>query len=222
MKPVVDVVIERDEVVGEGGFLAVRRLGLRNRREDGTVSEPYVCDFLVRPKGLDAVIVVLYRQTDSGVEVLLRDGLRPALSLGRSAELAPIADGKMSLFMSEVVAGIIEAGDEGESGVRKRAAIEVHEEGGYRVSPDDIEFLGAGSYPSPGAMPEKFWLMAVEIPADATQEPLPGDGSPMEEGATTRWVTLAQAISDCVSGRLEDLKTEVVLRRLRDRLASSP
>ncbi len=203
----------------EGGFMAVRRLHLRNRRDDGSFSEPYICDFLVRPKGVDAAVVAIYHRADDGVRVLLRDGLRPALAAGRAPETLPIADSRSYLMFTEVVAGIIEVGDRGEAGVRTRAAMEVEEESGYLVAADDVEFLGAGSFPSPGSMAEKFWLMAVEVKEPSEQGQASGDGSPMEEGASTRWMGLDEAITACVDGEIEDAKTELVLRRLRDRLS---
>lgn len=219
MTKVVDFEVISDTVEGiEGGFLAVRRLRLRNRRADGSRSEPYVCDFLVRPKGVDAAVVAIYHRGDDGVRVLLREGLRPALTKGRSPEDLPIADARPYLTFTEVVAGIIEVDDHGESGVRARAVAEVEEEAGFVVSADDVVFLGAGSFPSPGSMPEKFWLMAVEISDPAAQVHARGDGSPMEEGATTRWMALDDAIAACVEGRIEDAKTELALRRLRERL----
>ena len=78
--------------------------------------------------------------------------------------------------------------------------------------------LGAGALPSPGAMIEKFYFVAVEVDP-ATQGALAGDGSPMEEGATTRWLGLDAALAACMRGELCDLKTELGLRRLRDHLA---
>ena len=67
-------------------------------------------------------------------------------------------------------------------------------------------------------MVEKFYFAAVEVDPRA-QHPLAGDGSPMEEGARTRWLGLDDAIAACVRGEISDLKTELGLRRLRDRLA---
>jgi ADP-ribose pyrophosphatase len=67
-------------------------------------------------------------------------------------------------------------------------------------------------------MEEKFWLAAVEVDPAAAAETLAGDGSPMEEGAHVEWMELDAAIEACVTGELEDAKTEIVLRRLRDRL----
>ena len=78
--------------------------------------------------------------------------------------------------------------------------------------------LGAGGFPSPGIIGEKVWLAAAEVADPGSQGSIEGDGSPMEEGAVTRWMELDQAISACVAGDIEDFKTELVLRRLRDHL----
>jgi ADP-ribose pyrophosphatase len=211
--------IDNDRVVGkEGGFVAIRRLDMRNRRTDGSLSEPYLCDFIVRPFGVDAVVVAVFHRHDDQVSVLVREQLRPAMALGRRAEKPPIPDAKEYLFFTELVAGIIETDDVGEAGLRRRAALEVHEEAGYRVGDEDVILLGAGTFPSPGLLTEKFWLTAVPIEDPAAQESLPGDGSPLEEGASTRWIELDEAIAACTRGDIEDLKTEVTLRRLRDYL----
>jgi hypothetical protein len=66
-------------------------------------------------------------------------------------------------------------------------------------------------------MMEKFYFTAVEVDPVA-QQPLAGDGSPMEEGASTRWMAIDAAIAACVAGEIIDLKTEAGLRRLRDHL----
>lgn len=214
---VVELVIESDEHVGGGGFLEIRRLFLRNRRADGSLSPRYNSDSIVRPYGQDAVIVAVFARTASGVQVLLRDGLRPPIMLGRDPDRAPLPEARAGMFLSELVAGIIENEDVGEAGLRARAAAETLEEAGFTVDPAQVIILGAGSLPSPGAMIEKFYFTAVEVDP-ATQQALGGDGSPMEEGATTRWLELDAAIAACVRGEICDLKTEAGLRRLRDHL----
>ncbi len=218
--PIVEVVVDGDERVGQGGFLEIRRLRLRNRRADGTTSASYVCDSIARPYGQDAVVVAVFARRDDRVEVLLRDGLRPAVALGRDPAAAPLPEPRPALFLTELVAGIIEVSDHGEQGLRARAAHETLEEAGFAVDPDRVIVIGAGTLPSPGAMVEKFYFAAVEV-EPAMQRPLAGDGSPMEEGATTRWMALEDAIAACVRGELSDLKTELGLRRLRDYLAAS-
>jgi ADP-ribose pyrophosphatase len=214
---VVGFVIDSDEVVGQGGFLAIRRLRMRNRRADGSISGPYVCDAIARPYGQDAVVVAVYARTARGVEVLVRDGLRPALLAGRDPARAPLPEPPPGMFLTELVAGIVEPGDTGAEGLRHRAAAEVAEEAGFAVAPSAIALLGGGVYPSPGSMVEKFYFAAVEVDP-AAQQALPGDGSPMEEGARTRWLLLDAAIDACLRGELPDLKTELGLRRLRDHL----
>ena len=42
----------------------------------------------------------------------------------------------------------------------------------------------------------------------------------MEEGAVCRWLPLDAAIAACVAGDIEDTKTEIALRRLRDHLGA--
>jgi ADP-ribose pyrophosphatase len=213
---VTGVEILSDEIVGrEGGFLAIRRLRMRNVRADGSRSEPYLVDFLVRPKGIDAVVVAIFTRQGGGVRVLLRDGLRPALHVGRPPAELPVPDPRRYLFFRELVAGIIEPEDEGEEGIRRRAALEVEEEAGLVVDPARIFALGAGCFPSPGSMPEKFFLYAVEVDDPAAAHPPAGDGSPMEEGCTITWVALDDAIAACDRGEIEDVKTELGLRRLR-------
>lgn len=209
--------IESDAIVGrDGGFLAIRRLHLRNRRDDGSRSERYLCDFVVRPYGLDAVVAVVWHRTPTGIAVLLRDGRRPTLWFGRDPMQMTVPDPRRYDGFSELVAGILEAGDRGEAGLRTRAAAEIEEEAGVVVAAEAIELLGAGTFPSPGAMAEKFHFVAVEVDPRA-QIPLAGDGTPMEEHATTRWLDLDSAIAACVRGELEDAKTELGLRRLRER-----
>ena len=217
MSEVRDLIVDGDERVGDGGFLAIRRLHLRNVHADGSVSAQYICDAVVRPFGQDAVVVVVYAKTERGIEVLVRHGLRPVLVMGRDPARAPLPEQKPALFLTELVAGIIEEGDQGEVGLKARAAYEVHEEAGFLVEQDSVVLLGAGMFPSPGCLVEKFYFAAVEV-VPATQEPLAGDGSPMEEGARTTWLILDDAIGACRAGQLTDLKTELGLRRFKDYL----
>ena len=219
MPRIVDLEVEDDQRIGTGGFLTIRRLVLRNRRDDGSLSASYSCDVLERPVGLDAVVVVVFTRARGRVEVLLRDGLRPGLVVGRAGGPIPVPDARRYLLFTEVVAGIVEAEDRGEEGVRRRAALEVAEEAGFAVEADEVTLLGAPCFLAPGTLPEKVWLASVEVRAPEAQSAPDGDGSPMEEGAETRWMGLDEAIAACVRGEIEDAKTELILRRLRDQLA---
>lgn len=218
MVEVEDIEVESDEQRSDEGFFRIRTTVLRNRRADGTRSPSYTCEFVTRPKGIDAVVVALYHRAAGRTQVLIREQLRPGLALGRDPQALPVPDGSRRLYFPEVVAGILEHEDRGEAGIRERAAIEVFEEAGFRVSERDVEMLGAGTFPSPGSMPEKFWLTAVHIADPASGETPQTDGSPMEEGARLRWMELGEAIEACMTGAIADAKTEIVLRRLADRV----
>jgi ADP-ribose pyrophosphatase len=215
---ITSIEVDHDEEVGGGGFLRIRRLRIRTRRADGSTSRPATCDFLERPLGLDAVAVAVYARRADGIDVLLREGLRPALWFGRRVAL-PVADPRPGFLLEEVVAGILEEQDVGLAGIRRRVADEVHEEAGFTVDPDAVELLGAPVFLSPGALPDKLWLAAVEVDPAAQAAVALGDGSPFEEGGATAWLDLDEAIAACVAGDLEDAKTELALRRLRERSA---
>ena len=60
----------------------------------------------------------------------------------------------------------------------------------------------------------------MEIADPDSARPPAGDGSPMEEGARVVWQDLDEAITACGRGEIEDMKSELALRRLRDRLAA--
>jgi ADP-ribose pyrophosphatase len=213
------LLVDSDERAGEGGFLALRRMRMRNQRVDGTTSAPYTCDAVVRPYGQDAVVVAIYARTSRGIEILVRECLRPVLALVRDPARAPLPEPAYGMFLTELVAGIVEEGDHGEAGLRTRAAAEVLEEGGFVVDPEAITLLGAGMLPSPGCLVEKYYFAAVLVDP-AAQQHIEGDGSPMEEGATTRWLTLEDAFAACMAGLITDLKTELGLRRLADHLST--
>lgn len=216
---IVDYEVSSEEELGRGRFLRLRRVNLRNRRADGSLSPPYSCELVDRPRhGTDAVVVGLWRRrADGGVEVLLRQGLRPALRFGRTERL-PLPDAGPYLLLTEVVAGILEDEDVGEEAVLRRAAIEAYEEAGLHLLPSAFQRLGGKVFPTPGMAPEGFHLVHAEVPPGAlTSEPA-GDGSPMEEGSQQRFVPLEEALALCERGELEDAKTEILLRRLHARL----
>ena len=65
--------------------------------------------------------------------------------------------------------------------------------------------------------PELLHLTACEV-AYAAEACVPEGDEPFE-GADIYWLSLDVAIDQCVRGEIADLKTEVILRRLRDHLA---
>ncbi|HQR29880.1 MAG TPA: NUDIX hydrolase [Anaeromyxobacteraceae bacterium] len=205
------------------GFLHVRRYRARNRRVDGTLSPTYRIDVLDRPS-LDAVAVCLWARTPHGVEVLLRRQLRPAVLFRRGkARALPEPE---PLLYEEIVAGLLEPGERGVEALRQRGAEEAREEAGVDVAPERLDPLGAAFYTLPGIVSEKIHLFAAEVDRGNAQgdheAPADGDGSPLEEGATLVWRGLDDAIAACASGEIEDAKSELAFRRLRDRIAGAP
>jgi ADP-ribose pyrophosphatase len=194
------------------GFLQIRRLRCRNRRDDGTVSPVYRVDVIDRPR-LDAVAVLIYRTAPSGGrEVLTRKNLRPAAYFRRDKQ--PILpDPEEHLMVEEIVAGLLETSDRGEEGILTRAAIEVKEEAGISVRPEEVKLLGAPFFVAPGILSEKIFLTAVDVTGLESVTP-EGDGSPLEEGATVRWRPIEAVLADCRSGALCDAKTELAIGRL--------
>ena len=199
-----------DQRLGQGGFLLLRRLRLRLVRADGSRTQEGLWDYLERPMGLDAVVVALYRRRKGGVEVLLRWGLRVPLQFGRPHPPA-------GLLFPELVAGILERGEESAAAAQQRAADEALEEAGLRVEAKSVELLGPPLYPSPGMCAELFHFVRAEVPDQQAALPQ-GDGSPFEEGARLEWVALDEALARCARGEIQDLKTELGLRRLRESL----
>jgi ADP-ribose pyrophosphatase len=192
------------------GFLHVKRLRARNRYADGTTSREYRVDVVDRPIP-DAVAVLIWRRGPTGLEVLTRKTLRPAAHFRAGLPL-PLPDPRGYLFVDELVAGVLEPADRGEEGLLRRAAEEVLEEAGFRVSPGAIGRLGGSFFLAPGILSEKIHPTAVEV-TGLQAEPAGGDGSPLEEGATLRWWEANALLEACRSGEVEDAKTEICLRR---------
>lgn len=212
------------EVVGDAaattrpdeGFLHLRRLRLVNHHADGTVSEPYPCDMVSRARQ-DAVAVVVWGTSPAGRFVVLRENLRPPVWLRRGKTFVQ-PDERAYDLVTEIVAGLLEPGDEGEDGIRRRAALEVAEEVGWSVSPREVEPLGGPLFASPGITDEKVHFCHVEVDLARRGTPT-GDGSVMERAGRVLVEPLAWAQECCRRGTFPDMKTAVGLGRLADLLA---
>ncbi len=200
-----------DEKVGSGGFLEIRRLRLKLVRADGTLTAQGLYDFIERPMGLDAVVLALWHRRSSGaVDVLLRESVRVPVAFGRPG-------GKLRTIF-ELVAGILEVGEDDFAALQHRAAAEAHEEAGLLVRAAEVERLGPPLFPTPGMCAEKFHFAACRVDDPAAAVRPIGDGSPFEEGARLHWLDLDDALARFATGELDDMKTELALRRLRDHL----
>jgi ADP-ribose pyrophosphatase len=193
------------------GFLRLRRLRCQNRRADGSVSPVYRVDVVDRPR-LDAVAVLVYRRSASGLEVLTRKNLRPAAYFRRGKEMV-VPDPVSYLRVEELVAGVMELEDKGEEGVRRRAVEEVREEAGYEVAPGEIQLLGGGFFVAPGIISEKVFPTAVDVTGKRARPP-EGDGSPLEEGTELQWRPIQALLAACRAGEVPDAKLEIAITRL--------
>lgn len=201
-------ILEERHGAEAGAFLRTVHRRICHRRGDGSFSEPYQCDSVLRPAGMDAVAFLLHFRDASGVTMVgLRASRRPALFLDRP----DLPDRPPDGLLWEVPAGIVEAADHGEAGRRRRCSLEAMEEMGVDASPEAFFPLGPPMWLSPGVMAERVYLFAAFVDGPGTVLPT-GDGSAMEEDTLVTWVSMEEALARLAEGTT-DAKTELALRR---------
>jgi ADP-ribose pyrophosphatase len=198
----------------ERPFLSVHRLTVSNVRADGTRSAGYAYDAVLRVH-LDAVALLLTSGEPRRPEVLLRACIRPPLLLRAGIE-PPVPEAPPTGVLWELPAGLIEPADRGIAGIRRRAAAEALEETGYHLPVDAFTILPGAPFVTPGTLPERLHFARAHVRDASARERPRGDGSLVEEGARIRWVTLDEALASCDAGEIEDMKTELGLRRLAE------
>jgi ADP-ribose pyrophosphatase len=199
------------------GFLQLRRRRLVARYPDGSVSAEFVYDEIDR-RAIDAVIIAAHFEQAGQRWVYLRSAVRPPLFF-RDASRSPVAErGNGALW--ELPAGLIEPGEQSATGVALAAARELEEELGFRVAVSDFHALGPSTLPAAGFIAERHFFVQVEVRPDERGEPSL-DGSALERFGRVIALPLRQALELCASGRIEDAKTELGLRRLADVTARS-
>lgn len=198
--------------LSEKNFLSLHHLRIKNTYLDGEVSREYSYDAVLR-KWIDAVVLLLVGRVDGQDCVCLRSCIRPPLLLREGLHL-PMPENRRYDFLWELPAGLLESDDTGLDGLRSRAKAEALEETGYLVNTESFEILPGASFVSPGVIPERLWFVRATIQDPSSRVVPQGDGSPVEEKAEIWWVPLVEADSMCNSGEIEDMKTELGLRRL--------
>ncbi len=201
------------------GFLCRKRYELKNHYHDNTVSRNYLHDIVYR-HNLDAVGIALYRLkenflSDENIFLLLRKQLRPGLYF-RNQFHVPLQDQTSQAFQYEIVAGIIETKDVGETGILSRAKEEAFEEAGVVLETKNIFPLGHAFYPSSGVIPEKLYLYHAEIPKDQNEFFPQGDGSAVEEITSIEIFSLSQIKQMIACGLILDAKTIIAAYRLKE------
>ncbi|AKT36486.1 NUDIX hydrolase [Chondromyces crocatus] len=198
----------------EPGFLHLQRRVLRVEFDDGTLSEPFVYDAVGRER-LDAVVIAPYfRDVRGDMQVYLRSALRPPAA-ARPEAAWPVPERATLGHLWELPAGLVEVGERSVDGLRRCAARELHEEVGFDMAPEAFAELGPPSFPAPGIIAERHFYFHVEVDPERRVRPIE-DGSPLERGAAVIAVALHEALELVRHGEIEDAKTEIGLRRLRE------
>lgn len=193
---VLDAELESDPEIEP--FLRIDRLRVR------LGGEAFSYDVVGR-KALDAVAIAAHFERDGATHVMLCSAIRPPLYWRtRDARAATLW---------EVPAGMVEPGES----PRDAAARELHEEIGARIAPGALAPLGPPMHLAPGMIAEVHTYFRVAIDPDALEAP-PGDSSALERASVRAAIALDEALALCASGAISDLKTEIVLRRLKEAL----
>lgn len=214
--------VARERARDESGFLRriSRELLLLGSELPEAARRSFIYDEVDRAS-LDAVVIVPFflAPDATGREVafvVLRSAARPPVLLRSTERFQGTLRGQAEPLW-EVPAGLVEATEETEEGLRAAAARELLEETGFRVEAAALLSLGAPGYPCPGVIAEKQYFFAARVEPTEQGEIL-CDGSPLEALGELTAIPLETALAELARFSGIDLKTEVALHRLRQRL----
>ncbi len=199
----------------EPGFLWLRRQRCQLRLADGSASGAFIYDSIGR-QALDAVVIVPHFLKGDRRCVFLTSSIRPPLAARDASRIA--GDGPRHCVLWELPAGLIEPGEVGEAGARAAAKRELLEEIGFDVEERALSPLGKSSFPAPGVIAERHFFFEVEVDPRLRVTPTL-DGSVLEKHSEVGAFELEVALAACRTGRIEDAKTELGLRRLKEMLS---
>jgi ADP-ribose pyrophosphatase len=151
--------------------------------------------------------------------VYLRSALRPPLRF-RDPARSP-GGSRETGALWELPAGLIEPGEQSTGGVLRAGCRELREELGFLALETDLQLLGAPVWPSPGVLSERLFFVQLEVRPERREEPSL-DGSALERHGRVVAVPLERALQLCRSGKIQDAKTELALRRLAEHLNAAP
>ncbi len=184
----------------------------RLRFENGETSEPFAYDIVERTR-LDAVVIAAHFCAEDGRRhVYLRSALRPPVAT-RDVVTSPHPEADELGALWELPAGLVEEDERTPEGLVACAVRELHEELGFDVDPARLLPLGPSAFPAPGMVGERHFYFHVEVTPALRKVPLE-DGSPLERHASVITAPLDELLAVVRAGGLEDLKTELGLRRL--------
>jgi len=184
---------------------------------DGTHSDPFVYDAIDRA-AIDAVVIAAHFSDARGSRrVFLRSACRPPLTM-RDRAHSPLPDEAADGALWELPAGLVELRERSPEGVVHAAQRELREELGFAVELGSLHALGPSTFPAPGFVAERHFFFEVAVDPATRGEP-ELDGSALERFGVVIDVALAEALTMCRSGVIEDSKTELALRRLAEHFA---
>jgi ADP-ribose pyrophosphatase len=202
---------------GASGFLRLRRRRLRAHYPDGSASEPFDYDEVDR-RAIDAACMLAHYEDSRGVTyVYLRSCLRPPVAM-RDKARSPLREEHDHGGLWELPAGLVEPGEQTPDGVVAAAQRELLEELGFDVARSALAPLGHSVFLSPGIVSERLFFFHVLVEPSQRRAP-ELDGSPLERFGEVIDVPLSDALGWCASGAIEDVKTEVGLRRFAELVA---
>lgn len=201
---------------GQTGFLSLVRRRYRALYPDGTRSAEFVYDAVDR-RAIDAVVIAAHYHDGNGRRVYLRSAVRPPLVL-REGHRSPVPELDRGPGLWELPAGLVEPNETDRDGPQRSAARELEEELGFQVEAERMQPLGPSTYPAPGIIGERHFYFEVTVDPLTRHEPS-HDGSALEHGGLVLAVELDRALDLCARGLIEDAKTELALRRLKERFS---
>lgn len=214
----VEIAVERELHREQSGFL--RRVSRVLSSRVPASSEPFVYDEVER-SAVDAVVIAPYfREIGDGGSpvdwVLLRSSVRPPILLRDPKRFTGLLRPE-PVMLWELPAGLVDAEEETDFGLRVAASRELLEETGFRVAPEKLIGLGPACYPCPGVIAEKQYFFAACVDPEAME--LPGlDGSALEALGDVVAVPLHAMLDGLAQQANVDAKTELGLRRLAEYL----
>jgi ADP-ribose pyrophosphatase len=210
--------VEDISPVAPAGFLRLIRRRLRVKYPDGSRSDPFPYDEVDR-RAIDAVVIAAHFVQGGQRWVYLRSALRPPLRF-RDPARSPGGSPETGALW-ELPAGLIEPGEQSTGGVLRAGCRELREELGFLALESDLQMLGSPVWPTPGVLSERLFFVQLAVHPERREEPSL-DGSALERYGRVVAVPLAHALGLCRSGRIQDAKTELALRRLADHLNQAP
>lgn len=214
--PYITLTEDNLRLLPDRGFLKIKRSELVFHYPDGTQSEPFTVDRMVRGTD-DAVGVLAWFKQNGKPHIYLRSGIRPALAL-REYRTTGTKEPRDIGNLWELPAGGVEKEELGQEGLLHAAARELHEEVGFELSPDKLKFLGKRTFLDVGSSGTRMFLLHCEVDPTTRTPPI-GDGSPMERFAEIISVPLEDAMQAVKEGYIIDSYTEIGIRRLTDLLS---